>query len=141
MNQKINVDSAIQLLKSGGNLDQVIIADLNTSKVSMIDALLLAKNGFVVPDGNIVYDDEQIRYDPDFDEVTWGKPLPFKKLRQSLETEQPLPELTELVVKLHVKSADMTIWLTKNKTQINRIISGLLESMYEADKDPPGIRV
>jgi hypothetical protein len=49
----------IQVLKSGDNLDQVIIADLNTSKVSMIDALLLAKNGFVVPDGNIVYDFSQ----------------------------------------------------------------------------------
>jgi len=28
----------------------------------------------------------------------------------------------------------MAIWLTKNKTPINRIISGLLESMYEADQ-------
>ena len=133
-NKEINVDSAIDLLKSGGNLEQIIIADLATSKVRMIDALLLARNGYVVPDGNIVYDDDQIQYDPDFDKVTWGRPVPFRKLKQSLETDSQLTEASELVFTLQIKSADMRQWLAKNGDQINLIVSGLLESMYQADK-------
>lgn len=134
MSKKIDVNSAIDLLKSGGNLDQTIITDLVTAKVKMPDALLLARNGYVIPEDNVVYDDSQIQYDPDFDDVTWGKPVPFKKLKQSLEAGDQLAEAVELIVKLQIKSTDVKEWLTKNEGQINIMISGLLESMYKADK-------
>lgn len=87
MNKQIDVRSAIDLLKSGKTIDNVVISDMTTSKVMAMDALLLAKNGFIVPDGNIVYDDDQVQYDPDFDDVTWGKPIPFKQLKESLTSE------------------------------------------------------
>ena len=87
MNKQIDVRSAIDLLKSGETIDNVVISDMTTSKVMAMDALLLAKNGFIVPDGNIVYDDDQVQYDPDFDDVTWGKPIPFKQLKESLTSE------------------------------------------------------
>lgn len=134
MNKELNVDSAIDLLKSGGSLDEIAISDLSTSKVQMMDALLLARNGYVVPEDNVVYDDDQIQYDPDFDDMTWGKPVPFKKLKQALETSNQLGETAELVVKLQIKSNDMKQWLAKNGDQINLVVSGLLESMYRADK-------
>jgi hypothetical protein len=134
MTKEIKVDAAIDLLKSGGNLDQITISDLATSKIRMMDALLLARNGYAVPDDNVIYDDNQIKYDPDFDEMTWGKPVSFKKLKQSLETDDQLAGTTELILKLHIESTDMRQWLSKNGNQINLIISGLLESMYKADK-------
>lgn len=130
----MNVDSAIELLKSGGSLDQIIIADLETSKVRVMDALLLAQNGCVVPDGNIVYDDDQIQYDPDFDDVTWGKPVSFKKLRQSWETDEASTDATDFVIKLQVKNADMKQWLAKNEDQINSVVEEFIENMYQADK-------
>jgi len=92
MNKELDVDSAINLLKSGGKLDDIIISDLATSKVQMMDALLLARNGYIVPEDNVVYDDAQIQYDPDFDDVAWGQPVPFKKLIPSLESGAPLTE-------------------------------------------------
>ncbi|MFZ4476156.1 MAG: hypothetical protein ACOYPR_13240 [Saprospiraceae bacterium] len=134
MNKELDVDSAINLLKSGGKLGEIIISDLATSKVQMMDALLLARNGYIVPEDNVVYDDAQIQYDPDFDDVAWGQPVPFKKLIPSLESGDPLTEKAELVVKLQIKSADMKLWLAKNEDQINMIVSGLIESMYRADK-------
>ena len=134
MNKEISIDFAIDLLKSGGSLDQVTITDLSTSKVRMMDALLLARSGYVVPNDNVVYDDDQIQYDSDFDDTTWGQPVPFKKLKQSLETGTQLTETADLVIKLQIKSIDMKQWLTKNGDQINLVVSGLLESMYRADK-------
>lgn len=137
-NKKINVHSAIDLLKSGGNIDKIIISDLTTSKVKAMDALLLAENGFLVPDGNIVYDDDKIQYDSEFDEVTWGKPLPFKRMEESLssETAKQLSETAEIVVKLQIRSTDMKQWLAQNREQLNFVISGLLESMYKAERLP-----
>lgn len=134
MSKELNVDSAIDLLKSGGNLAEVTISDLTTSKVGMMDALLLARNGYVVPEDNVVYDDDLIQYDPDFDDVIWGKPVPFKKLKQSLERSNSSVEEAELVLKLQIKNNDMKQWLAENGDQINLVVSGLLESMYRADK-------
>ena len=134
MNKKIGIHAAIDLLKSGGNIDKVIISDLTTSKVKAMDALLLAENGCLVPDGNIVYDDDQIQYDSDFDDVTWGKPVPFKSL--SSETAKQLSDTTELVFKLQIKSADMKQWLSQNREQLNLVVSSLLESMYKAERLP-----
>ncbi|MCA0237543.1 MAG: hypothetical protein LCH81_14285 [Bacteroidetes bacterium] len=133
MTKTLDLNTAIDLLKSGGNLEQVIISDLETSKVGVLDALLLAENGCVVPVGNIVYDDEKIQYDPDFDDVTWGQPVPFRKLKQVLETDKPA---AEYVIKLQIKNADMKQWLANHGEQINLVVSGLLESMYEADRLP-----
>lgn len=133
-NKKINVHSAIDLLKSGGSIDKMIISDLTTSKVKAMDALLLAENGCVVPDGNIVYDDSDIQYDPDFDEVTWSKPVPFKELKELLSserTEHP-SESAEFVVKFQVENVAMKQWLTQNQEQINLVISDLLKGMYKA---------
>jgi hypothetical protein len=95
MNKQIDVRSAIDLLKSGETIDNVVISDMTTSKVMAMDALLLAKNGFIVPDGNIVYDDDQVQYDPDFDDVTWGKPIPFKQLKESLTSEIAIQHASE----------------------------------------------
>lgn len=105
-----------------------------SSKVRVMDALLLAQNGCVVPDGNIVYDDDQIQYDPDFDDVTWGKPVSFKKLRQSWETDEASTDATDFVIKLQVKNADMKQWLAKNEDQINSVVEEFIENMYQADK-------
>ncbi len=137
-NKKVDVHSAIDILKSGGNIDKIIISDLTTSKVQAMDALMLAENGFLVPDGNIVYDDDEIQYDADFDEVTWGKPVPFKTVKESLSSESAkhLSETAELIVKLQIRSSDMKQWLAQNQDQLNFVIGGLLESMYQAERLP-----
>jgi hypothetical protein len=85
-NKTLDVQAAIDLLKSGGSIEQMVISDLATSKVEAIDAMLLAKNGCLVPDGNIFYDDDNIQYDSDFDEVNWSGPVPFKQMKESLSS-------------------------------------------------------
>lgn len=137
-NRTLDVYAAIDLLKSGGSIEKMVISDLSTSKVKAMDAMLLAANGCLVPDGNIVYDDDNIQYDSDFDEVTWGSPAPFKQMKESLSsgTAQQLAETTELVVKLPIRSADMKQWLVQNRERLNLVINGLLERMYKAERLP-----
>lgn len=137
-NNKVDAHSAIELLKSGGSIENIIISDLTTSKVKAMDALLLAENGCLVPDGNILYDDGNIQHDSDFDEVTWGNPIPFNQKKDSLPSEanKRISETTELVVELQTRSTDMKQWLAKNREKLNLVINGLLESMYQAERLP-----
>jgi hypothetical protein len=46
---------------------------LDDTQVDVVDALALARQGIVIPEVNIYYDDEKILYDLDFDDVEWSK--------------------------------------------------------------------
>jgi hypothetical protein len=136
MTKKIDAHAALNLLKSGGTLEDVVIADLESSNIKVMDALLLAKNGYIVPDGSIVYDDDDIAYDPDFDEEEWGRPISFSQFKQTLLAENERQETTDLVVKVHVQNLEMKQWLKENKEQLNLVVNGLIESMYRAEQLP-----
>ncbi len=47
------------------------MSDLEEKRLSFRDALLLVENGFLVSKENILYKDEDIAHDADFDEVEW----------------------------------------------------------------------
>ncbi|MCB9081886.1 MAG: hypothetical protein H6555_09270 [Lewinellaceae bacterium] len=73
----ITIETALARLRAGQSIAELTITGLDTTPLRMQDALLLAEHGVVVPSGNIRYDDADIAYDPEFDEVTWGDPVPF----------------------------------------------------------------
>ena len=129
---KISVQNAIDILRAGGNLGESTISNLDTSRVKAMDALLLAKNGFIVPDGNIFYDDKDIKYDPDFDEVEWGKPVPFKQVKNSLAAGIPAEE--ELIVRVRIKDDEMKKWLKTNRKKLDLVINKLLEDLYKTER-------
>ena len=133
---KITVEEAIALLRSGGDLSRRVITNLDVSKVKAIDALLLAESGLVVPDGNIVYDDNDIRYDPDFDDIDWGEPTPFRKGKEQFSsgTTEKESKVEELAVKVFVKNDAMREWIAVNRKKLDVLISKLLEDLYKTEE-------
>jgi len=129
--EKINVEKAIDILRSGGNLGANTISDLETSKVKAMDALILAENGFVVPSGNIVYQDSDIQYDPDFDDVDWREPVSFHQLKNRTEESQAVEEL---VVTVQIKNEGIRAWIHANRTKIDLVVGKLLEDLYRTEK-------
>jgi hypothetical protein len=128
---KISVAAAIDLLKAGSSLENKIIADLDSAKISAIDALLLAEHGIVLPDANVVYDDTAVVADPDFEGVKWGKALPFGGLKRQLEEEA----LTESVtIRLQVKNDDMKVWMQANRLKLDQVVTKLLEDLYQTER-------
>ena len=70
---KVNIEKAIELARNNKSLEGVTIEDLKDTQVKAVDALLLAENSIVIPEQNIFYDDSDIAYDPDFDDVEWSE--------------------------------------------------------------------
>ena len=69
----------------------MVIEDLGQTQPRAADALLLAEYGIVLPEQNIYYHDEDIAYDPDFDEVEWNK----EPLKMSWDEKLQLAEKME----------------------------------------------
>lgn len=70
---KVNIEQAIERARNNESLEGVIIEYLKNTQIRAVDALILAEHGIVLPEQNIYYNDEDIAYDPDFDEEEWSK--------------------------------------------------------------------
>ena len=70
---KVGIEEAIAMANDGQSLEGIIIEGLNDSQIKAMDALMLARHGIVIPEQNIYYDDSEIAYDEDFDDVEWSK--------------------------------------------------------------------
>ena len=88
---KLKIEQAIQRARKNQSLEGVVIEDLKDTQVRAVDALILAEYGVVIPEQNIYYSDDDIAYDPDFDEVTWSK----EPLMMSWEEKMRLAEEVE----------------------------------------------
>lgn len=69
----LKVEQAIAMARNNESLEGLVIEDLQDTQVRAVDALALAEHGVMLPEQNIYYNDEDIAYDPDFDEVEWSK--------------------------------------------------------------------
>ncbi|MCS7036075.1 MAG: hypothetical protein RMJ33_01255 [Saprospiraceae bacterium] len=95
-----------------------------------MDALLLAENCFVVPDDNIIYEDSDIEYDPEFDEVAWGRPTSFKEAKEP----EGVSDVAELVVRVPIRNEEMKEWIAENREKMDRVMGKLLEDLYETEQ-------
>ena len=94
--KKLTVSEAIELANQGKSLRGVQLKDINEVKVNVQDAMTLSRQGIVIPEAQLFYDDNDIAYDEDIDELT---PLSeFKKIsweeKEAFFAEEPkAPEM------------------------------------------------
>lgn len=88
---KVKVEQAIEMARNNESLEGLVIENLNDTQVRAIDALALAEHGILIPEQNIYYDDKDIAYDPDFDDVAWNK----EPLKMTWEEKMQLAEKLE----------------------------------------------
>lgn len=132
MSNSISTKAAIKALRSGKSLNNKTLSDLGSSVVDVIDALLLAEHGFLVPEGNIVYDDSKIAYDPDFDDADWGEPISVKEPAANLEKSKVAKD-EKLVIELSI-NPELKSWIDANDIQLEIVIRKLLTDLYKTEK-------
>ena len=65
----LNVKEAVEQVNKGERLEGVVLDESTTRQVNVRDALVLSMGGIVIPDQNIYYNDDEIVYDEDIDEL------------------------------------------------------------------------
>lgn len=65
----LTVKEAVEMVNQGGNLEGVSLDENTLMQVNVRDAMVLSRWGIVVPEQNIYYNDEEIEYDEDIDEL------------------------------------------------------------------------
>lgn len=134
---KVKVQQAIEMAKNNESLKGLVIEDLNDTQIDFGDALALARQGIVIPEQNIYYDDEKIAYDPDFDDIEWSKE-PIKmtwgekfKLAESIAKKETFDE--EISVKIRVSDRKIHQWVNENFDKMGPILSNFIVDIYKAN--------
>ncbi|MBK7336100.1 MAG: hypothetical protein IPJ00_07985 [Saprospirales bacterium] len=65
----LTVKEAVEWVNKGNNLEGVVLDESTIKQVNVRDAMVLARGGIVIPEQNIYYNDDEIEYDEDIDEL------------------------------------------------------------------------
>lgn len=134
---KVKIQQAIEMAKNNESLKGLVIEDLNDIQVDVVDAIALARQGIVIPEVNIYYDDEKIAYDPDFDDVEWSKqPLRMtweEKFKLSEKMAKTEAHEEEISVRIRVSDRKIHQWVSENFDKMGPILSNFIVDIYKAN--------
>ena len=134
---KASIEEVIAMASKGQSLEGVLIEGLQDRQVKAMDALMLSRHGIVIPEENIYYDDNDIAYDEDFDDVTWSsEPIQLSFEEKVALANQALQRHDVAVISLNIAVADAEVkqWININRQKVERILSDLLVDLYKTQK-------
>lgn len=135
---KVKVEQAIAMARNNESLRGLVIEDLKDTQVRAVDALALAEHGIVLPEQNIYYNDEDIAYDPDFDEVDWSKePLQMtweEKMQLAEKMEKNTLGDEEISVIIKIPDRQVRQWAKENNEQMGQILGNFIVDIYKANQ-------
>lgn len=129
----MKIEQALAMVKNGESLKGAVLEDVDTVQVNVRDALSLARAGIVVPEQNVFYDDDEIAYDEEIDEVEWST----ENLDLSWEEKAKLFKQSKAQpVTLEISTNDLEIdtWLSENRERLSEVIKPIIKSLYKAEK-------
>lgn len=135
---KATIEHAIEMARKNESLKGIVIENLNDTQVSAANALLLAEQGVAIPEQNIYYDDNDIAYDPDFDETEWSKePVNMtwdEKIKLAEKTSLNSDVEEEVSVRIKIADRDIRQWVYRNRDKMGLILADFIVDIYKANK-------
>ena len=129
----MKTEQALTIIKNGESLKGVVLEDLDAVQVSARDALSLARSGIVVPEQNVFYDDADIAYDEEIDEVEWSN----ENLNLSWEEKAKLfsqNKYKPITLEITTNDLEVDTWLRENQERLSEVIKPIVKSLFEAEK-------
>ena len=132
----LTVKEAVEWVNRGNNLEGVVLDESTIKQVNVRDAMILARGGIVIPEQNIYYNDDEIEYDEDIDELvitggivelSWEE----KARRAKAFSEK---EKKEVMVDLSTQKPEIDDWITRNKEKIENLLKPIVISLFNAEK-------
>ena len=134
----LTVKEAVERVNKGGNLKGVVLDERTTKQVNVRDAMVLSRGGIVVPEENIYYDDGDIEYDEEIDElVITSEPVKLsweEKAKKAEEYSAGMEEGKKILVDLSTQKPEIDDWIAKNKKKLETLLKPIVINLFNAEK-------
>lgn len=134
MSKTMKTDEVINLIKQGLPVDDIVLLDIEEKRLNFRDSLLLIESGFLLTEKNLLYQDTDVVYDAEFDEVNWeGNYTSLQDLLLSKGvTENENDEI--VTIELAIKDQAVKDWVVKNTGKMKDIVNKLVIDLYHTDQ-------
>ena len=134
----LTVKEAVERVNKGGNLKGVVLDERTTKQVNVRDAMVLSRGGIVVPGEHIYYDDGDIEYDEEIDElVITGEPVKLsweEKAKRAEEYSASIGQGKKILVDLSTQKPEIDDWIAKNKKKLETLLRPIVINLFNAEK-------
>lgn len=130
----LTVKEAVARINEGGDLKGIILDQDSTQQVNIQDAIVLSSGGIVIPEQNIYYNDDDIAYDEDIDELTINSEiveLSWEEKARRAAAFQP----SAIHIDLSTQSPEIDHWLSENKAQVAALLKPIVVHLFEAAQE------
>ena len=144
----LTVKEAVARVHRGQTLEGVVLEENSRQQVNVRDAMILSEGGILIPEENIYYNDADIEYDEDIDELTitsgpvqlsWeekAKRAAAHQNNKDLQGEDdaiaPDEAATKLNVQLHL-IPEVKAWLEQQEDPA-QLLERLVENFYQTQQ-------
>lgn len=134
----LTIKEAVDRINNGGNLEGILLDKSTMQQVNVRDAMVLSRGGVVIPEQNIYYNDDDIEYDEDIDELTITSGILNlsweEKIQKAEAFEKQRSEDVEVMVNLSTRQPEIDDWIVKNKKKIEKLLKPIVISLFDAEK-------
>ena len=138
MMEVLTVKEAVERVNKGGNLEGVMLDERSIKQVNVRDALVLSRGGIVIPEQNIYYDDADIEYDEDIDELVITSGIVQlsweEKAKRAAEYQEQYREAKETMLDLATQKPEIDDWIANNKQKLENLLKPIVIDLFRAEK-------
>jgi hypothetical protein len=138
MMEVLTVKEAVERVNKGGNLEGVMLDEHSIKQVNVRDAMVLSRGGIVIPEQNIYYDDADIEYDEDIDELVITSGIVQlsweEKAKRAAEYQEQYREAKETMLDLATQKPEIDDWIANNKQKLENLLKPIVIDLFRAEK-------
>lgn len=131
----LTVKEAVEWVNAGNNLEGVLLDESTTQQVNVRDAMVLARGGIMLPTQNIYYNDDEIEYDEDIDElvITSGV-VKLSWEEKAARARAYHPQQKEVMVNLSTQKPEIDNWVAQNKDKVADLLRPIVIRLFDAEQ-------
>lgn len=131
----VKIEEAIQIAANEESLEGIAIENLGESQVKAKDALLLARNGILIPEQNILYRDKDVEYDSEFDDYEWSqlpKGISIDELSKISEEYKANEAKSVFKIEIELEDNEALIWAERNYPILKDMFKDIFKGFYQS---------
>lgn len=130
----LTVKEAIDRVKSGQNLEGIHLDKESLKQVNVRDAMVLNRGGIVVPEENLYYDDDDIAYDEDIDELVIGEEITGLSWEDKINRFENHRSLNKSVsINLSTEDQEINNWIERNKGFLEKVLRPIVKNLFDVE--------
>lgn len=132
--EKLTVKEAVERVSNGGDFKGVVLDKESLLQVNVRDAMILSRGGIVVPEENLYYDDNDIEYDEEIDELIIGDEITHVSWEEKSKRFEEFGNMKSASIDITTDDNEIEKWIEGNRSKLGEILKPIIVNLFNAEK-------